>query len=74
MAKTKKFDFQVSQKDDEWVVDITRKVSSKKTIVSKSQGGFSSELEATEWGRKELATFLEKLSERNKRRAEEGRP
>ena len=71
MAKTKKFNFRITQKETEWITEITRRVSSRKTIVSKSQGGFSSELEASNWGMKELTSFLENLNERNKRDSEE---
>ena len=71
MATTKKFNFRVIQKESEWIAEITRRVSSKKTIISKTQGGFTSELEASEWGKKALASFLENLNERNKRRSED---
>ena len=70
MAQTKKYDFRISQKDSEWVAEIIRRVSSKKIITSKSQGGFTSEEEANEWGKAELTSFLKKQSERNKRASE----
>lgn len=69
MAKGKKYDFRVEQAGDVWTVDIIRQVTSKKTTVSKSQSGFTTESEAKEWGERELEIFLQKLSERNKRRS-----
>ena len=73
MTTTKKYDFRINQNESEWITEITRRVSSKKTVVSKSQGGFTSELEATEWGKKMLESYLENLNDRNKRRSEENK-
>ncbi|MBV1920392.1 MAG: DUF3622 domain-containing protein [Pseudomonadales bacterium] len=70
MAKGK-YGYRVKQDGDAWVVEITRKVSTKKTSVSKRQDGFSTESEAEEWAKKALVSFLENLEERNKRRQEE---
>lgn len=70
MQKTKKFECRVIDNDGYWIAEIVRRVTSKKTKVSKSQGGFASEAEAKEWGEKELALFLAKVSEQNKRRSE----
>ncbi|MES9858687.1 MAG: DUF3622 domain-containing protein [Sedimenticola sp.] len=67
MGKGKKFDYRVTQEGDTWSAEIVRRVTSKKTAVSKSQGGFASETEAQEWGGKELKSFLKSLSERNRR-------
>lgn len=68
MAKGKKFDFRVVQDGTSWTAEIVRQVTSRKTAVSKSQTGFTSESDAQEWGEKELKVFLENLVERNKRR------
>lgn len=73
MTTNKKYDFRINQNESEWITEITRRVSSKKTVVSKSQGGFTSELEATEWGKKMLESYLENLNDRNKRRSEENK-
>ena len=69
MIKGKKYDFRINQMDASWTVEIIRKVTSKKTIVSKRQSGFTSEAEAQEWGQKELKAFLQNLHEQNKRRS-----
>ncbi len=49
----------------EWSAEIVRRATATKTVVSKTQGGFTSEAEAQAWAEKELAVFLE-LNERNK--------
>ena len=69
MIKGKKYDFRINQMDASWTVEIIRNVTSKKTIVSKRQSGFTSEAEAQEWGQKELKAFLQNLHEQNKRRS-----
>ncbi len=66
MAKGKKYTYRVVQDGANWTAEIVRRMTSKKTVVSKSQGGFATESEAQEWGNKELAVFSKKLSERNK--------
>ncbi len=74
MAKTKKYDYRVVQDDTGWTTEITRKISSKKTGVSKSQSGFATEADAEEWGKKELKLFLKTLDEQNKRHSEKRNP
>lgn len=69
MANSKKYSFQIKQDRTSWSTKIIRRVSSQKTVVSKRQGGFSSEAEAQAWGEKEIVLFLENLSARNKRRS-----
>mgnify|MGYP000271023269 CR=1 FL=1 len=71
MMKGKKYDCRVAQDDTGWTAEIIRKITSKKIVVSKSQGGFASESEAQEWGKTELETFLKNLSNRNKRHSEQ---
>lgn len=70
MAKGKKYEYRVVQDKDSWSAEIIRRITSKKTGVSKSQGGFATEAEAQEWGQKELKVFLEKLKVRNIRDSE----
>jgi len=70
MAKSNKYDYQITQDNSTWSVKIVRRVTAKKSMVSKSQEGFTSETEAKEWGEKQLTLFLEKLSKRNKNNAE----
>ncbi len=70
MAQSKKYDYVIEQHDSNWSTKIIRRVTSKRTIVSKSRDGFTSEADAEEWGKQELEIFLQSLKERNKRRAE----
>ncbi len=71
MAASKKYESRVIESvvaegaAKEWTAEITRRATAKKTVVSKTQGGFTSEAEAQSWAEKELAVFLE-LNERNK--------
>ncbi len=71
MAASKKYESRVIESvvaegaAKEWSAEITRRATAKKTVVSKAQGGFTSEAEAQSWAEKELAVFLE-LNERNK--------
>lgn len=67
MTQSKKYDYRVTQDKKTWTAEIIRRVTSKRTSVSKTQDGFASEAEAKAWGEKELASFLENLAERNKR-------
>jgi len=66
MTKAKKYDYRVVQDNTCWTAEITRRITSKKTIVSKNQNGFVTESEALEWAQKEIKTFLQNLNERNK--------
>jgi len=70
MTKGKKYSCRVVKDRSTWNAEITRRMTSKKTVVSKSQGGFATESEAQEWGNKELAMFSKNLSERNKLHSE----
>ncbi len=69
MTQSKKYDSRISQTNDSWTAEITRRASVKKIVVSKVQDGFKTEADAKEWADKELAIFLTKQSEHNKRRA-----
>lgn len=71
MTQTKKFDFRIVQDKDVWAAEITRRMTARKTIVSKRKTGFATEAEATTWGEKELKSFLDKLVERNERKAKQ---
>jgi len=70
MNQSKKYDYRVTQDSTGWTTQIMRRVSSKKTIISKSQSGFASEAEAQAWGQNEVKTFLQNLNlaEQKKRR------
>ncbi len=67
MTTNKKYAYRVVQGKTDWVAEITRRATSKKTVVSKSQDGFATEADAKAWGEKELVSFLENLTTRNKR-------
>ncbi|NNC99201.1 MAG: DUF3622 domain-containing protein [Gammaproteobacteria bacterium] len=71
MAKSKKYEYQLTGNNDFWTVKITRRVTSKKTVVSKQQDGFASEEEAREWGVKMIGEFAGKLSSSNQRHGEQ---
>ncbi len=66
MSKGKKYAYRVAKNRNNWKVEITRQVTSSRTVVSKRQAGFATEEEAKEWGEKELKSFVENLSEKNK--------
>lgn len=69
MSKGKKYDYRVIPGDAGWSAEIIRRVTARKTIVSKRQDGFATEAEAQSWGESELKSFAENLNERNKLRA-----
>lgn len=66
MTTNKKYDCRITQEGTSWTAEIIRRVTSKRTTVSKSQDGFATEAEAQAWGEKELKSFLDNLIERNK--------
>ncbi|MFT5807891.1 MAG: L-cysteine desulfidase [Moritella dasanensis] len=68
MAKGKKYDFNLVLVDGSWTAEIVRKITSKKTVVSKSQADFASEAEAQVWAETELKGFLQNQIDRNARR------
>ncbi len=71
MTQSKKYEYRVVQDNDCWAAEIIRRVTSKKTVVSKAQSGFATEAEAQEWGQSEVKSFIHNLniSEQKKRRA-----
>ncbi|EGQ8126100.1 DUF3622 domain-containing protein [Vibrio parahaemolyticus] len=64
-----KFAVRVSEKRGGWCAEITRQVTSRKTVVSKRETGFESEELAKAWGEQELAGFIENQVVRNERKA-----
>ena len=69
MSKNKKYDYQLEQIDSSWNAQITRKVSSKKVIVSKEKKGFDNESEAKTWAENEIARFIKTQNVSNLRQA-----
>ncbi len=67
MAKSNKYDYRVTDDNSNWTAEIIRRVTSKKTIVSKSQDGFSSEDNAKKWAEKELQAFQQNQQKQNQR-------
>ncbi len=66
---TKKYESLISQTETSWKAEIVRRVSARKTKVSKFQDGFASESEAKAWAETELAQFLANQGQRNERKA-----
>lgn len=69
MLKSKKYDLRVLEVEGSWTGQITRRMTARKTVVSKQQAGFASEAEAQDWAEQTLQSFLEGLIERNDRKA-----
>jgi len=70
MTQHKKFDYQIKQDANTWSAEITRRVSARRSSVSKRQDGFATEALAIEWATSELAVFLEKQKQANARKSE----
>ncbi|MBL4831669.1 MAG: DUF3622 domain-containing protein [Aliivibrio sp.] len=64
-----KFDYRLKEKDNTWTAEIVRNVTSRRKMVSKRQGDFSTEAEALAWAEKELVQFSQNQNERNQRKA-----
>lgn len=71
MTQSKKYDYRITQDKKTWTTEIIRRVTSKRTNVSKTQDGFATEAEAKAWGESELALFLANLTKKNKRDSEQ---
>ncbi|NPD07264.1 DUF3622 domain-containing protein [Vibrio ostreicida] len=69
MSKSKKFAIRVTEKREGWCAEITRQVTSRKTVVSKREMGFETQELAQAWGEKELADFIKNQTERNARKS-----
>ncbi|MCP4274231.1 MAG: DUF3622 domain-containing protein [Gammaproteobacteria bacterium] len=61
-----RFDYRLVEKNNSWTAEITRKMTSKKTFVTKKKDDFITEKDADEWGRKELKRLVSKLNKRNR--------
>lgn len=70
MSQKNKFDFRINQVGEQWDAEITRRVSARRTSVSKRKKGFASEALATEWAKEALEEFLKNQQESNKRKSE----
>ena len=70
MTQHNKFDYCIKENDAKWDAEITRRVTSRKTMVSKRKKGFATRELAEQWSKEQLAEFLENLQAGNKRKAE----
>lgn len=71
MSKNKKFAIRVIEKRAGWTAEITRQVTSRKTVVSKREAGFETEELAQAWAEKELLGFVKNQAERNDRKGQQ---
>ncbi len=69
MTQSNKFNFEVKENSGKWDAQITRRVSARKTSVSKRQSGFETEALAIEWSQQQLVEFSEKQQQANKRKS-----
>ena len=60
MKKSKQYDIRIVQDDTGWVAELIRRVTTKKTVVTKSQGGFTTESDAQAWGQGEVKALTQK--------------
>ncbi|MCG6201339.1 DUF3622 domain-containing protein [Psychromonas antarctica] len=70
MAQENKFDYGIKQDGEKWDAEIIRRVSARRTSVSKRKKGFATEELAEQWAKEQLADFLDNLQASNKRKAE----
>ncbi|MBA5763620.1 DUF3622 domain-containing protein [Vibrio sp. 404] len=71
MSKNKKFAIRVTEKRAGWTAEITRQVTSRKTVVSKREAGFETEELAQAWAENELLGFVKNQAERNERKGQQ---
>jgi len=69
MNKSKQYEIRIVQDDTGWIAEIIRRVTTKKTVVTKSQGEFTTESDAQAWGQGEVKALTRKrhLTKSNKR-------
>ncbi|MGB5444500.1 MAG: DUF3622 domain-containing protein [Psychromonas sp.] len=70
MAQQNKFAYHITQDGDKWHAEITRRVTARKTSVSKQKKGFESEESAQEWAKETLAEFIANQQVATKRKAD----
>ncbi len=71
MSHDKKYALRLAESEQGWSAQITRRISARKTSVTKKQDGFATEAEAKVWGDKALQEILDNLMVRNERRAKQ---
>jgi len=70
MAQQNKFDYRIKQDGEKWNAEITRRVTARRTSVSKRENGFDTQEIAEQWAKQALIGFLENLQAGNIRKAE----
>jgi DNA-binding helix-hairpin-helix protein with protein kinase domain len=70
MAQENKFNYHITQDGDKWNAEITRRVSARRTNVSKRKKGFETEQLAELWAKEQLVGFIENLQAATKRKSE----
>jgi len=65
MTTSKKYELELSETADGWLAKITRKVSYKKRLTTKEQGGFESESSAKLWAESTLEELTSKQRSSN---------
>lgn len=70
MAQQNKFDYRIKQDGEKWNAEITRRITARKTSISKRKKGFATQELAEQWSKEQLTDFLQNLQESNKRKAE----
>lgn len=67
MTTNKKYDFIIEQAQSLWVAKVTRKITSKKTVVTKQKDDFTTEEQAIEWAKLTLEELSKTLKASNSR-------
>ena len=67
MSKNRKYDSKIEPSGTTWKAQIIRHITSKKTVVSKQQDGFSDQASAQQWAEQQLLEFTATLSTSNER-------
>jgi len=70
MAQQNKFDYRITQEGEKWNAEITRRVSARRTSVSKRQNGFENEASAEAWAKEQLVEFVQNLQAATVRKAD----
>ncbi|NNJ73378.1 MAG: DUF3622 domain-containing protein [Enterobacterales bacterium] len=61
-----KFNIRLIEKGKTWTAEITRKISARKTSVTKRKTRFASEKDANDWAQAELLALSDKVSKRRR--------
>ncbi|MFT6408671.1 MAG: hypothetical protein ACJAQ6_002091 [Arenicella sp.] len=64
---SKKYQSEVLQDGDNWMARITRQVTSRKSLVSKQQDGFTNQADAQAWVETNMAEFINTQKSANSR-------